>query len=622
MKTKKTKTSNQTDLQLNPVRLIELELSESFSPALSYIEEKIFEIRQEIADKFGFIPPAVPVFTNKNFKKGKYIIKLEDLDVVNRFMMPGLLLASGPASFIESLKGLDGAAPDGQKGKWISPSDSEEASKQGCRVYEPEEIIIEELKIIIFKNVHRLLGLEESRKLLDDLKASHPVLVEELVPQVFSLLEIRRILKRLLIEKVSLRPLISILESLADYCHITKDSDRLTEYVRQSLGSYICKDYTDESGTISVMIADSRMERIFLKGVIKDEEGTSLELDPEIRKNLRESIGENSEKLEIMGLKPVLLTSPETRLHLKRFSERSFPDLVILSLDEIPPHIKTNSLAIVSVEDANAYIESGDQYYRENRLDLAEAEYTRAVELDPTNARAHYALRLTYRKMGKLEMALNSYRKAIELDPKYEFIDLELEDGEEELIEEIKEELSERDRASEETGETKALEEILIINPKKKKKKKAPPVPSEETVYIDRERIEKMKKLNPSFATIFNKMGEEHLGTDNYEAATKEFKKAIELDPNYPEPHFNLGKVYFLQKDWFLCRKEFEKAIELNPDYLRAYFYLGKLFKQRNMKDKAEQAFYRAWELATKNSDMDFREVLKKELEQLKSNNP
>ncbi|MEQ8171027.1 MAG: tetratricopeptide repeat protein, partial [Candidatus Eremiobacterota bacterium] len=93
---------------------------------------------------------------------------------------------------------------------------------------------------------------------------------------------------------------------------------------------------------------------------------------------------------------------------------------------------------------------------------------------------------------------------------------------------------------------------------------------------------------------------------------------AIEIDENYPEPHKNLGIIYFHEQDWFMCRKELEKAIEINPDYLDAYIYLGKLFKMRNMRDKAENAFYRAWDLANKKSDVKAREEIKKELQELK----
>ncbi len=327
----------------------------------------------------------------------------------------------------------------------------------------------------------------------------------------------RRILKNLLLEKVSLRPLINILETLGDYSHLTKDTDLLTEHVRRSLGSYICKDYTDDHNTITVMTADARMERIFLKGIVRTEQGVTLELDPELRRKLRVSLSENIEKCKELGLRPVLVSSPETRLHLKRFAEYSYPDLVVLSIDEIPSHIKTISCGIVSIEDAEAYIESGDQYYKENKLELAEAEYIRAVELDSANARAHYALRLTYRKMGKLDLALQEYRKAIELDPKYEFIDLGFDEKEKKLDDLMAEKLI----PVENQDKQEITPEIELIMPEVKKKDSALKI--EESIYIDHDRIEKMKGLNPSFATIFNKMGEDYLKVKNYESAKKEF---------------------------------------------------------------------------------------------------
>ena len=593
-----------------PLSLLTLEIGENLSKLLPQIYEGLYYIRQEIADKLGFIPPFIPV--NLYSCHGEYQIKLEDLVIAINNIIPDMLFINGPENSLISFKGKPGTDHMGNKGIWIKPSYKDRVIQEGCKVYTPGDIIIEHMKLITFKNAHRLLGMEEIRILLDTLRNTHSILIDELIPKVFSLLELKIILKRLLQEKVSLRPLINILETLGEYSHITKDTDLLIEYIRCSLGSYICKDYKDEYNTITVITADARMERIFLKGVVKTEEGTILELDPEIRRMLKESLEENIKKFKELNLKPILLTSPETRLYLKRFSEHTLPDLVVLSMDEIPPDIKTISYGIVSVEDPEAYIESGDQYYRENKLDLAEAEYRRAVELDPSNARAHYALRLTYRKMGKLDMALKEYSKAIELDPKYEFIDLTI-DGKDDL-EEIY-----PDKSSPVTNELKDPKEIELELVLPYEKRKNSNIKLEENVYIDHERIERMKFLNPSFATIFNKMGEDYLRVGNYDSAKKEFHKAIELDIDYAEAHKNLGIVYLYEKDWYMCRKELEKALELNPEYLEAYIYLGKLFKMRNMKDKAEHAFYRAWELANKEVDIKSREEIKKELQELKN---
>lgn len=598
------------EIVFNTVSLINIEIPANMEELLPALEDGIFHLRQDIAEKFGFIPPSIAVSLIQN--KEHYDIKMEDLSVAGSYINKDMIFIWGPEECLSSFKGIKGIEPGGNQGVWIKSSLEDKAVAEGCRIYLPLDIILNNLRFIVFKHVHRLLGLEQTQFLLDTLRESHPVLIEQLVPGVFSLLELRRILKNLLLEKVSLRPLINILETLGDYSHLTKDTDLLTEHVRRSLGSYICKDYKDEDNTITVMTADARMERIFLKGIIRTEQGVTLELDPELRRKLRISLSENIEKFKELGLRPVLISSPETRLHLKRFAEYSYPDLIVLSIDEIPSHIKTISYGIVSIEDAEAYIESGDQYYKENKLELAEAEYIRAVELDSANARAHYALRLTYRKMGKLDLALQEYRKAIELDPKYEFIDLGFDEKEKKL-----EDLMEEKLISEETQEKQnSTGEIELVIPEVKKKNSALKI--EESIYIDHNRIEKMKGLNPSFATIFNKMGEDYLKVKNYESAKKEFNKAIEIDENYPEPHKNLGIIYFHEQDWFMCRKELEKAIEINPDYLDAYIYLGKLFKMRNMRDKAENAFYRAWDLANKKSDVKAREEIKKELQELK----
>jgi tetratricopeptide (TPR) repeat protein len=608
----KQKKSN--DISFQPVSLIELEISKELSDVGDDIENGIFNLRQDITDKFGFIPPLIPVRLESKLKKGVYQIKLEDLVIFKSFVIHDLFFALKHKTSSESLTGIEGITSSGRTGTWIQSKNKEKAIRERYLVYSPLEIILENLRTILLKNVHLLIGMEETSFLIDTIRKTHGILINELIPSVFTILEIRRVLKRLLEEKVSLRPVINILQTLGDYSCLTKDSDRLTEYVRQSLGNYICKDYKDINGVINVIISDSRMERIFLKGVIRTEQGLIIELDPEVRRKLRGALEEHINHMHSLGLIPVILCSPEVRLPLRRFSEKSFPDLAILSLDEIPPDVKTATCGILAIEDALAYIESGDNYYRENKMELAEAEYKRAVEIDPANARAHYALRLTYRKMGKLDMALKEYQKAMELDSKYEFIDPVIDEEKEETEIKVFEKIQNTDEKFQNTESI--TDEIQLVQTRKQQEI---PIKIEETVYVDHERIEKMKLLNPSFASIFNKMGEDYLKQKNYESALKEFEKSIELDSKYAIPYKNTGIIYFNQGDWYKCRKELEKAIELDPDFQEAYLYLGKLFKVRNMKDKAEQAFYMAWDLATKQNNKDARELIKKELEELNS---
>jgi len=191
------------------------------------------------------------------------------------------------------------------------------------------------------------LGRQECKALLDHLNETHPRLIEETVPKVLSLGEVQKVLQNLLRERVSIRDLVTILETLADFGTLTKDTDLLTEYARQSLSRTLCKSVQNENGEILLFTLSPDLEQVIAKGLTHTEKGSYLILDPKIIQAVLQKIHTTFQGAMAQS-KMVLLTSANIRIHLKRLTERMFPNLVILSHNEVPSNLKVISLGMVS----------------------------------------------------------------------------------------------------------------------------------------------------------------------------------------------------------------------------------------------------------------------------------
>jgi len=201
---------------------------------------------------------------------------------------------------------------------------------------------------IIKKHSHELLGRHELQQLLDNLSVNCPKIVEELVPAQLSLGTVRRVIKNLLKENVSIRDLRSIIEILADYAVISKDPDVLTEFVRQALSRYIVDQLKSENDTLCVICLDRQLEEIVAESVQLSEQGSYLAIEPGTAQRILNNIRTAMEKFNQTGSLPVLICSPSIRRHVKKFTERFIANLAVLSHNEIPPNIKIQSLGAVS----------------------------------------------------------------------------------------------------------------------------------------------------------------------------------------------------------------------------------------------------------------------------------
>ena len=214
---------------------------------------------------------------------------------------------------------------------------------------DPPSIIATHLTEIIRQHISELLTRQDVQSLIDNLKESNPTLVEELVPKLLGIGEIQKVLQNLLREGISIRDLLTVFETLADYAATTRDTDILTEYVRQSLKRAISGKYFPSNETTSVVTLDPKMEQEIMNSVKQTEQGAYLTLDPEKTKAVIASVGEEVQKLENLGKNPIVITSPIVRMYFKRLTEDYYRDLIVVSYNEIESNVELQSVGMVTI---------------------------------------------------------------------------------------------------------------------------------------------------------------------------------------------------------------------------------------------------------------------------------
>ena len=231
---------------------------------------------------------------------------------------------------------------------WITEGQRERAESLGYTVVDPPSIIATHLTEIIREHIDELLSRQDVQNLVNNLKESNPSLVDELIPKLLGLGEIQKVLQNLLREGISIRDLLTIFETLADYAPTTRDVDILTEYVRQSLKRAISNKYFVPGETTSVVTLDPQLEKEIMSSVKHTEQGSYLSLDPERTKSIIESVGKESRRMEEVGKIPIVITSPIVRMYFKKLTEDYYKDLIVVSYNEIDSNIELQSVGMVS----------------------------------------------------------------------------------------------------------------------------------------------------------------------------------------------------------------------------------------------------------------------------------
>ena len=195
-----------------------------------------------------------------------------------------------------------------------------------------------------------LLTRQDVQNLINNIQEQNQTLVSELVPKTLNVGEIQKVLQNLLREGVSIRDLVTIFETLADYAPTTRDTDVLTEYVRQSLKRAISTKYFPKNERNSVVTLDPRIEQEIMASVKTTEQGSYISYDPDKTSKLMDSVKNEVVKLENMGRNPVVITSPIVRMYFKKMTRDIYPDLIVISYNEIDSDVELQSVGMVTIQ--------------------------------------------------------------------------------------------------------------------------------------------------------------------------------------------------------------------------------------------------------------------------------
>lgn len=312
--------------------------------------ERVTSIRRHVAMELGIVVPGVRFRDNLQLKPNTYVIKIKEIEVAQGEVQVNQFLAIGPEEKLKNLRGIKTVDPTyGMPGVWISPEQRGDAERFGCMIFDPVSVVATQLTEVVRTHAAELLGRQEVQALIDTIKKTHPAVVKELIPDGLQLGEVQKVLQNLVKERVSIRDLVTILETLADNVNMTKDPEMLTEFTRVALARSICKEYQNNEGTINVITLDPGIEQTIQASIQRTEQGSFLTIDPNVGQEILQAISKEVEALQENGLQPILLTSPPIRPALRKLTERSFPNLVLLSWNEIAPKVNVNSVAMVGM---------------------------------------------------------------------------------------------------------------------------------------------------------------------------------------------------------------------------------------------------------------------------------
>jgi len=340
---------------LLPLDILELEVGYGLIPLVDTSQngvllDKIKSIRRQFATEMGFIVPAMHIRDNLQLGANEYSLLIKGLQVAHGEVMPDYYLAMRVGEADAPIEGIETTEPAfGLPATWVRETNKDRAQSLGYTVVDAATVVATHLTEIIKKHADELVGRQEVQKLLDKLAETHPKVVEELIPNLLSVGGLQKVLHNLLKENISVRDLLTIVECLADYAPATRNTDVLTEYVRQRLARSITKKYQIDDGSIPLMTVDKQIEDAIASSLQSSEQEQYLAMAPSIAQKI---ITQTSRAIEVfakMNFQPVLLCSPGIRGHLKKLTERFFPQLAIISHNEITPDARIHSLGVLTM---------------------------------------------------------------------------------------------------------------------------------------------------------------------------------------------------------------------------------------------------------------------------------
>ncbi|GAA4654690.1 flagellar biosynthesis protein FlhA [Anaerocolumna aminovalerica] len=340
-----------TLLQVDP---IELEFGYGIIPLADVNQggdllDRVVLIRRQIALELGCVVPIIRLRDNIQLNPNQYVIKIKGIAVSEGEILFDHYMAMNPGYVEDEISGIPTFEPSFHlPALWITESQRERAESLGYTVVDPPSIIATHLTEVIRSHIHELLTRQDVQNLINNVQEANSTLITELVPKLLGVGEIQKVLQNLLKEGISIRDLITVFETLADYASTTRDTDVLTEYVRQSLKRAISNKYFPPKETTSVVTLDPKIEQEIMGSIKQTEQGAYITLDPEKTQDIIHSVEEEIQKLENLGKNPIVITSPIVRMYFKKLTQDYFKDLIVISYNEIESNVELQSVGMVT----------------------------------------------------------------------------------------------------------------------------------------------------------------------------------------------------------------------------------------------------------------------------------
>ncbi|WP_428864374.1 flagellar biosynthesis protein FlhA [Clostridium sediminicola] len=347
-----------SEVRVEQYESLEIEISYDLIPLVDKdsggdLVQRISSMRRQIANELGLVIRPIRIRDNLMLSHNEYSIKIRGIEVAKGTIIYNKLLVMDPGSDNIDLEGIPTVEPAfGLPALWVDEKQKDMAEIKGYTVVDPTTVLITHLKEVIKLHSHELITRQDVNELVEGIKEENSAVVEELIPDLLSLGEVQKILQNLLRENVSIRDMVTILETLADYAVNTKDIELLTEYVRYKLGRSIVMEFLDTNKKLNVITIHPQIEKLIGDNIQKSIQGSFPAIDPNINTRILQKIHSNIDNLAMQGKEAVVLAAPKIRPAFKRMIEIAFPKVPVISLNEIPNYIDIEAVGMVKLDDS------------------------------------------------------------------------------------------------------------------------------------------------------------------------------------------------------------------------------------------------------------------------------
>lgn len=311
--------------------------------------DRVVMFRRQFAQEAGMVIPSVRLRDNGYLNPNEYVIKIKDEEVARGEVLVGYYLALDPGNLTGEVDGIETIEPAyGIPSRWITKDKKDLAEVYGYTVIDPLSVLINHLSEVIKEHACELLSRQDLNQLLNNVKKTNELLVEEVVPGIVSYGNLQKILRNLLKEEIPIKDLETILETVSDYGTSVKDTEMLTEYVRQSLKRTITHKWSD-GGQMKVITLSTDAEKLIIKSISKNDKGSFLSIDPELMQKLVSQLKEQINKFKGEMSVPIILTSPFVRIYFRKLMDQFYPKAVVLSFNEIDNSVQIQALGNIAI---------------------------------------------------------------------------------------------------------------------------------------------------------------------------------------------------------------------------------------------------------------------------------